>query len=190
MYPLASASRKCFVSIFQPLHDVEGWACVARTLRRAGDVFHFVFDAFTLFFGIYLFLDISLAHKTYTKLRRSTSPIPRPEDYLAESGLRHQIACSNHSLSMLANPVFLVSHLVFVFQCDAERHPTDILFSTIQPGHPNGIVQTHHPLVVQTRTPGCCCSHLRYPMLEYERLRSSHVVFTRSLHCITIRSIA
>ena len=126
-----------------------------------------LFSMFLLcFLTCYLFLDILLAHKTYTKLRRSTSPIARPEDYLAESGLRHQIACSNHSLSMLANPVFLVSHLVFVFQRDAERHPTDILFSTIQPGHPNGIVQIHHPLVVQTRTPDCCCSHLRYPTLR------------------------
>ena len=147
--PARFGESEVFFFYFQPLHDVEGWACVARTPRRVGDVFHFVFDAFTLFFGIYLFLDISLAHKTYTKLRRSTSPIARPDDYLAESGLRHQIACSNHSLSMLANPVFLVSHLVLVFQRYAERHPhrySLLCHSVRWGGHLNGIVQTCHPL--------------------------------------------
>ena len=141
-----------------------------------------LFSMFLLcFFGMFLFLDTFLTRRIQSydvtrspriaNINRKQTIVVNLTDVSlrsAESGSRHQSACSNHTSSTLTNPVLPVSNLVFEFQHDAERHPTVILFSTFSPlgrTPKQNCTNTLSSLVVHARTPDCCCSRLGYPAL-------------------------
>ena len=145
-HPLASASLKCFFSISSHFTTWRGGPVWPSRLGELVTCFILFSMFYFVFLACYLFLDTFLTRRIRSydvtrspriaNINRKQTIVVNLTDVSlrsAKSGSRHQSVCSNHISSTLTDPVLPVSNLVFVFQCDAEHHPTDILFSTFSP---------------------------------------------------------